>query len=331
MIKKCFDYHYGTEADTYSFYRIPKSLFTDSTFTKLSCESKLLYGLMLDRMGLSIKNGWLDKENRVYIYFTLDDVQESLGCGHDKAVKLFAELDDVKGIGLIERVKQGLGKPCIIYVKNCIISESASELQTSEKPKSGKSTHPTATSSDSIDCKKTELWTSEKSRSGLRENRSADFEKPACNKTEYIKPDINKTELSINPVANEDVPTFSKNRMDRITAYREIVAENISCELLLEQFTRESVEGILDLLTDTLCSEKQSIRIAGEDMPLELVRSRLLKLNHSHLEYVFECFDNNTTKIHNIRSYLLTALYHAPETIEPYFQAEANYDMAGSG
>ena len=329
MSEKGFDYHYGTEADTYSFYRIPKSLFTDSVFAKLSCEAKLLYGLMLDRMGLSVKNCWLDKENRVFIYFTLEDVQENLGCGHDKAIKLFAELDSVKGIGLIERVKQGLGKPCIIYVKNCITSTHTTEPQTSEKPKSAKSTQSTAMSCESMDCGITEVHASEKPKSVARESRSADFEKSACNKTEYIKTDINKTELSINPVANVDVPTFSENRMDRIAACREIVAENISYELLLEQFSRERVEGILDLLTDVLCSEKQIFRICGEDMPLELVRNRLLKLNHSHLEYVFECFDNNTTKVRNIRAYLLTALYQAPETIELYFRAAVNCDMSG--
>lgn len=128
-----FDYYYGGEAEQYSFYRIPKLLFTDNRFKGLSCEAKVLYGLMLDRMDLSMKNGWVDDKNRVYIYFTLDDAQSCLRCGHDKGVKLFAELDS-KGIGLIQRVKQGLGKPARIYVKNFIRRET--EVKTSEKPKS---------------------------------------------------------------------------------------------------------------------------------------------------------------------------------------------------
>ena len=112
------EYHYGNNADSYTFYRIPKLLFTDSRFEKLSVEAKLLYGLMLDRMALSIKNNWLDDSNRVYIYFTIEDACEMLKIGNTKMIRIFAELDTTKGIGLIERKKQGQGKPTIIYVKN---------------------------------------------------------------------------------------------------------------------------------------------------------------------------------------------------------------------
>ena len=118
-------YFYGHEAEQYSFYRIPKQIISDSRFRNVSTDAKLLYGLMLDRMGLSMKNGWLDEEGRVYIFFVLDEIQDLLQCGHEKAVKLLAELDSEKGIGLIERVKQGQGKPTIIYVKQlCDISRS---------------------------------------------------------------------------------------------------------------------------------------------------------------------------------------------------------------
>ena len=110
-------YFYGHEAEQYSFYRIPKQLISDSRFRNVSTDAKLLYGLMLDRMGLSMKNGWLDEQGRVYIFFVLDEIQDLLQCGHEKAVKLLAELDSEKGLGLIERVKQGQGKPTIIYVK----------------------------------------------------------------------------------------------------------------------------------------------------------------------------------------------------------------------
>lgn len=110
-------YFYGHEAEQYSFYRIPKQLISDSRFRNVSTDAKLLYGLMLDRMGLSLKNGWLDEQGRVYIFFVLDEIQDLLQCGHEKAVKLLAELDSEKGIGLIERIKQGQGKPTIIYVK----------------------------------------------------------------------------------------------------------------------------------------------------------------------------------------------------------------------
>ena len=141
-------YFYGSEAEQYSFYRIPKVLLTDHRYKSVSMEAKVLYGLMLDRMGLSVRNGWLDSEGRVYIYFTLEDALAMLGCGKDKAVRLFKELDKSGGIGLIERRKQGQGKPTRIYVKNftlppdpekCTPSPAPEEppAQTSEKPKSG--------------------------------------------------------------------------------------------------------------------------------------------------------------------------------------------------
>lgn len=113
-----FPYYYGHEAEQYAFYKIPKLLMTDDRFRGISTDAKLLYGLLLDRMSLSIKNNWVDEYNRVYIYFPIEQVMELMNCKSEKATKLLAELDSKKGIGLIERIRQGQGKPSIIYVKN---------------------------------------------------------------------------------------------------------------------------------------------------------------------------------------------------------------------
>lgn len=113
-----FEYFSGQQAEQFSFYRIPKVLFTNSVFAPVSTDAKLLYGILLDRMGLSAKNGWLDDEGHVYIIFTIDDVRESLNCSAKTAVKLLDELE--KKCGLIERKRQGLGKPNLIFVKNFI-------------------------------------------------------------------------------------------------------------------------------------------------------------------------------------------------------------------
>ena len=124
-----FEYFYGNETEQFSFYRIPKMLFKENLFKDVSAEAKVLYGLMLDRTGLSAKNRWLDEENRVYIIYTVAEIMDDLNCGNQKAAKLLSELDTVNGIGLIERKRQGLGKPNIIYVKNFY---SASQLQNNE-------------------------------------------------------------------------------------------------------------------------------------------------------------------------------------------------------
>ena len=178
------DYFYGGEAEQYSFYRVPKVLFTDSHYKTISVEAKVLYGLLLDRMALSVRNGWFDSDNRVFIYFTLEDAVELLGCGKDKAVKLFKELDQDGGIGLIERKKQGQGRPTKIYVKNFTLPPEPG--QTSETPKSALL--------DSA-----EVLTSEKPKSGLRETRSLDFGKSASNKTDKNNTELNDTDPSIYP------------------------------------------------------------------------------------------------------------------------------------
>ena len=126
------DYYYGNEAEQYTFYRIPKVLFTDTRFKGVSVEAKVLYGLLLDRMALSIKNSWLDQDGRVYIIYTIADVMATLGCAEQKANKLLNELDAAKGVGLIERVRRGLGKPNVIYVKNFIGRPKPGEPQESQ-------------------------------------------------------------------------------------------------------------------------------------------------------------------------------------------------------
>ena len=107
-------YFYGKEADQFSFYKIPKLLFTEEYFKKISVEAKVLYGLMLDRMSLSMKNQWMDDEGRAYIYYSLEDIMEALGCSNKKAISIMKELDTDAGIGLIEKKRQGQGKPVLV-------------------------------------------------------------------------------------------------------------------------------------------------------------------------------------------------------------------------
>ena len=125
------DYFYGAQADQFTFYRIPKALFVDERFKPISAEAKILYGILLDRMGLSRKNGWLDEADRVFIIFTLEEVMEAIGCADQKATKLLNELESKAG--LIERKRQGLGRPNLIYVKNFV---NASEGDFTQFPES---------------------------------------------------------------------------------------------------------------------------------------------------------------------------------------------------
>ena len=244
------DYFYGDEAEQFTFYRIPKVLFTDPSYRRISSDAKILYGLMLDRMGLSVRNGWLDEYNRVFIFFTLEDALEYLCCGHTKAVSLFGELDKA---GLIERKKQGQGKPTKIYVKNFV--------------------------------RNAEVLTSEKRKSKVPQSGSQDFQKTASNNTEIKDTELSDTEPSIHPARGlpED-KSPAADAMDTMRVYRQIIMENIEYDITRRQlgYDADILDEIVDIMVDTVCSTKPMIRIGGQDFPLEVVKSRLLKLNSEH-------------------------------------------------
>lgn len=312
-----FDYYYGDESNQFAFYRIPRQLITGEAFKKLSTDAKLLYGLLLDRMGLSAKNGWYDDMGRVFIYYTLDEIQEDLNCGHEKAVRLLAELDTgKKGFGLIERVKQGQGRPTKIYVKRfttrAIPPQPAAPQDIPRLPIFG-----------SQDFGKAEVKSSEKQKSRLPVIGSADFRKSDTSYIESNQTDLSQLYPSIHPSA-----TVPESRwIDRSECRRE-VQEAIEFPLLCQQFGYEDVESVTELIVDTLCSTRPTFRIGGAEMPAEQVKGRLQMLDNGHWEYVFDCMRRNTTEIRNIRAYLLTALYNAPVTMSPYYQAAVQHDFS---
>ena len=277
------DYYYGCEAEQYTFYRFPKALFQNDRYKGMSDSAKILYGLMLDRMGLSLKNGWLDKRNRVFIYFTLEDLQEYMNCGHNKGVKLMAELDS---IGLIERVKQGLGRPAIIYVKRF----ATDTTYPNQPPPDGN--YPQGYAQGNPDFRNEECQTSDNGKSRLPPTGSADFPKADANKNELNNPEFNKNNLSKNnPIQSyrqhgEPASThgLDKDGMREINSYRELIEDNIEYDFLIDRYGRERMDELVELMLDTVCSKREYITISGDDFPKEVVKSRFLKLHSSHIE-----------------------------------------------
>lgn len=342
------DYYYGNEAEQYSFYRIPKVLFTDSCFKGVSVEAKVLYGLLLDRMSLSVKNGWLDGEGRVYIIFTIADVMETLVCAEQKANRLLGELDCVKGAGLIERKRRGLGKPNMIYVKNFIRKPQAPERNPSPDPPvkpalsgqepelrkrgapSGKPGQPGDSESQIQNC--------ENHKSGNVKITSLELRNSQTNNTDLNKTEMSETNLSIYPripenPGTEPERTDGTGQMDKMglySAYRALIRENISYPILLERhpYDRERLDGFVELMAEICCGTRKTTRINQEDMCTEVVKSRFLKLDSSHIEYVMDCLDKNTTLVGNIRAYTLSALFNAPVTISQYYSSLVSHDMA---
>ena len=304
-------YFYGKEADQYSFYKIPKLLFTDEHFKKVSVEAKVLYGLMLDRMSLSVKNQWLDGEGRAYIYYSLEDIMDALGCSNKKAITIMKELDAEAGIGLIEKKRQGQKKPAMIYVKQFVIRDvQECKNYTSEE----KLTIPEVKKLHVLECK----------------NDTSRSEEITCLEVKKIhtnKNNINNTELS----NTESNLILSENdRMgSEVEAYTELIKENLEWDLFREYYPyeQELLDGIFDLILETVLCKSESIVIASNRYPTAVVKSKFLKLNSSHIEYVIDCFKANTTKVHNIKKYLLATLFNAPTTMSGYYQAEVNHDF----
>jgi hypothetical protein len=325
-----YGYYYGNEADQYTFYRLPKALFTDDRYKDLSDGAKILYGLMLDRMGLSVRNGWTDEQNRVYIIFTQEDAQEYMNCKHDKAIKMFAELNTNEGVGLIERVRQGQGKPAIIYVRKFF--NEAEPMPTSRHRESRHQ-----------EVGKTDIKRSEKSKSRSRENRSQDIGKTDSNKNESNNNELNNIDFNDTdsfpshspPPASERVNAPERKGTETKSTqafeiYRDIIWENLDYDIMVERFPydKESIDGIVDLMLETVCTARKTIRIAGDDYPAELVKAKFLKLNGMHLEFVLDCMKKNTTEIRSIKKYLLAVLFNAPSTIDSYYTALVAHDMA---
>ncbi len=283
-----FDYFYEEQSESYSFYRIPKMLFTEEIFEALSTDAKVLYGLLLDRISLSRENGWLDDAGRVYVYYTIKSVKKSMRCANTKACGLLRELDE---FGLIERKKQGLGKPTIIYVK------------------------------DFTRFRKAELLDSDKQNSVILHTGTLDNRKSERNKTEKNNTESNKT----NPILSG-----ADKDMDERTSYRNYLNSQLDMEIMYERYPydRETLDAIMDLMLDVVCSKRKTIRIAGDDKPVSVVKSQFLKINSMHLEYVMDCMKKNPAKVRNIKQYLLAAIYNAPLTMQSYYQAWVNNDMA---
>ena len=231
-----FDYFYGQSGEMFSYFRVPKILFRDIKFKDLSTDAKTLYGILLDRMGLSVKNGWLDEQGRVYIIFPVQEVMDALGCADNKATKLFRELEK---FGLIERKRRGLGKPNLIYVKNFADPRFRNR---------------------------------EKNGSGAADSAQQETAKSRGNKTEW-----NKTEGSEPDPFSSDAEDESDERT-RLEAY---FMQSLEVDLLLRVCPDEedTIDQIVNLLVDTCSSKRRMLRVAGDDKPAEVVRSRFMKLN----------------------------------------------------
>lgn len=323
---KIFDYYYGIEAEQFSFYRIPRQLIKDKRFKCLSSDAKLLYGLMLDRMSMSMKNGWLDEENRVYIIYTLDNIIDDLNSSRPTCVKILKELDC---IGLIEKRRRGRGKPDIIYVKNFLNSDPINHED--------KDLNLDSESTPSQEVKKFNFKKSKNLTSRSKEVLPLEVKKfnPNYNNNNYNNNNY------INPIyqskTDDELDTQDRlideiDPIDETDTYMQIIKNNIEYDYHMQHDNseiKELIDELYNVICEVVCVKRKSIKISGVDYPHNLVKARFLKLNDNHLLYVIECMQRTTTEIGNIKAYMITALYNASSTMSHFYQQQAQHDLYG--
>ena len=303
-----FSYFYGEESEQFSYFRIPRLLVRSKRFKTLSTEAKLLYGLMLDRMVRSAKLGWYDELGRGYIYYTLDEIQTDLMCGHNKAVRLLAELDTGKdGFGLIERVKQGQGRPAKIYVK---------KFTTTEEPE-------VPFSAPISDFPDSEIQTSQNQTSRLPLLGSQDFPKREASYLDNIYPEFSYPDPSISPAK----PPGTGDRLIERWSLKERVRSQIEYDALCTQYAAEDVDALVELISEVLSSTADAVRLGKEQIPIEIIKERFRQLTQMHVAYILDSLRTTTTQINNIKAYLLTALYNAPTTMGFFYSAQVRHDF----
>lgn len=295
-------YFYGRrQADLFSFIRIPKLLLTGKRYRKLSCEAKVLYGFLLDRMSLSAENEWFDDEGRVFVYCTISEAaEEVIGCGEKKACSVFKELEEIE---LIERKRQGLNKPNLIYV-----------LDFSEEVSDGHFRNCPNDNSRNVD----------KSNQELSERQT--------NNTKFNKTEFSDTESS--QVLSNDEGYVDEGRdrtrqdYDNYSAIRCYIANQISLDALKVDYPDNPlVEELYELIVDVVTSSKKEIVICGEKKPMSIVRLQFMKLNMFNIAFVLERLEETKPKIGNIKSYLLTTLYNSLLTTSSYYRTRCNNEI----
>ena len=326
MPKTEFDYYYGVEAEQFTFVRVPKVLFTDKEhFGGLSNEAKLLYGLLLERMSLSRKNNWIDKHNRVYIIFPVEEIKESLNVGHEKALNLLKELDDQSGIGLVKKKRRGLGLPSILYVKNFIVKGE----QNTDRVPTSRSLENGIQEVGKTDFKKSENQTSANLKNRLLEVRNSD-----SNNIDINNIDMSYTyDQSIDP-PRTDFQNFSPEAdglidgIDRNTVEEE-VKKQIDYDCLIsypDSSVVQMAEEIKDLMVDVLCGER-SVVSEGKRVSEETAKSAYGKITFEHVQYVLQSLVNYPEKISRIDRFLTTSLFNSVYTLTNATFAGFEYDM----
>ena len=317
----------GGEKSTRQYCRLPKGLFEEDNYRKMSLHAKVLYSFMIDRKSLSQTNRW-EENGRVFIIFSQDKICDLLGCKKDKAQKTVRELENA---GLIERKIIGRNKPNYYYVSDIssVISQEKTDLSTEKSTENS----DLSTNNPDLSTKESKL-SSEKSflssetvlsqeETVLSQGKSVlsltEVGKNAPNKTE-----INNTELNYTDI-NHSICEYEPSGVEKE------IKENIEYEILTVSHKEDilKIDEYISIMVEEICNQRQIVHIGKDCLPREILRKRFFDFNYLTIEYVLDSIKKSRAKIGSTRSYLLCVLFNAPATMENHYTLEVNYDLHG--
>ena len=337
-------YFHGNEIEQFIHIQIPIALIKEDVFRNISDSAKLLYGLLLNRMGLSIRNGWKDEYDRTYIIYTIESLREDLGIGDTKAKKLFAELSNINntGIGLIKKVRI-LNKPSRIYVLNFMEVFSYLKFGDVTNELDGKTCEGESVN-ENIDENTMEsaVLSDSRKRNPRTVANATDGEtwmrpmvRRECNRRSDADATVNYIEYNNNYIRNNyPITSGSKDNSDRdevmekMEATRSMIKENVAYETLLSDgyASKEQLDELIELMVEVYVLGKD-VDIGGVRVPHRLLVSRFEKYNQSLMQTVLASLADNTTEVKNIKKYLLAVLYNAPVTMANQIRLKVQHDM----
>jgi len=320
MNKLTLDYLTPSTARRFDFYLIPKLLIDHEAFDGIDYGSKLLYSLMLSRASLSAINAkdFSDERGRIYIIYTVEQVIDDLRCSRPTAVKMLKQLDD---IGLIEKMRQGQGKPSLIYVKDF----------------------------SSVNFQKSNILTSGSSNNELLESKENELLEVKKIDSIYNNFSYNNSNHNDHSQSHSQTTLSKKEKNDRhdvdteigeseYIIYERLIKNNIGFNQLLEEqirpgvkkYNKEELQELVNCMVDVICSKGEYVQIGGELKPREMIKSTYCKLNAEHIEHVFDQFNKQGEKITHISSYLKTMLYNTYSEFGHYYTNAVRADGAVS-
>lgn len=349
-------YIHENELNQFIHIQVPMELVVSDCFSDISGDAKILYGLLLNRTGLSIRNGWKDDNERTYIYYTIEDVMADLHVSHSKASRLFSELSNIMEIGkdetgntiwfgLIEKVRI-LNKPSRIYVHKVTEIKAILESMSEAKDLTENIENEPVKVSETTDLQvvsKIGRRTSQKWDDGHHENRTTDVTDIGRRSSQiwdennnyninnyknYIEENNNHSYLScVDSDSGES--TMNDDVMERISLTRSLIKDNIEYDTLISNkyVSKEQLDELIEIMVEA-CVLSNDVYILDIRVPHALIQSRFEKYDMFTMQYVLESLSNNTTRVKNVKKYLLTVLYNAPMTMDNQVRLQVQHDMS---